>query len=99
MLGKGLSLLLFPRPVQPIKRHGSWTYPDGLPPAIFDGLVQLGMDAVEDKEVDLIRQLGIAWIRDGAPNHPIRIQDDLTTGLGDPTYACAKARWQAMAGV
>ncbi len=85
--------------VQPIKRDGGWTYPDGLPPAIFDGLVQLGMDAVEDQDVDLIRQLGIAWIRDGAPNHPIRIQDDLTSGLGDPTYASAKARWRAMAGV
>jgi hypothetical protein len=85
--------------VQPVKRDGSWTYPEGLPQAIFDGLIQLGMDAVEDKDVDLIRQLGIAWIRDGAPNHPIRMRDDLTTGLGDPTYASAKARWQAMAGV
>jgi hypothetical protein len=85
--------------VQPIKRDGGWTYPEGLPQAIFDGLTQLGMDAVEDQDVDLIRQLGIAWIRDGAPNHPIRIRDDLTPGLGDPTYASAKARWQAMAGV
>lgn len=83
--------------VQPVRQNGGWTYPPALPQATFDGLTKLGMDAVKAGDVDLIKQLGIAWINYDAPNQPIRMLDDLTCALGDPTYAEAKGRWLAMA--
>jgi hypothetical protein len=84
--------------VQPVNQNGGWTYPKGLPKEVFDPLAKLDMDAIENSQVELIKRLGDAWIHEGAPNQPIRMLDDLSCGLGDGTYAQAKARWRAMTG-
>ncbi|MGP0093990.1 MAG: patatin-like phospholipase family protein [Xanthobacteraceae bacterium] len=82
--------------IQPVLQGSAWAYPPGLPQAIFDPLSKLGMDAVEASDVELIKALGNAWIRQGSPNQPIRMLDDLSCALGDTTYAAAKARWFAL---
>ena len=79
--------------IQPILRNGAWAYPDGLLTDVFDQLTKLGMDAVEDSDVALLEQLGTAWLTQDFPNQPIRMRDDLTSAIGDPTYAEAKERW------
>jgi len=85
--------------VQPVRDGSSgWIYPTALPQPLFDPLIKLQMDAVEQPDVDLIGQLGDAWINQGSPNHPIRMGDDLSCALGDETYAAAKARWLALIG-
>ncbi len=49
--------------VQPVKKaDGEWDFPDGLPKPIFEPLSKLGMDAVEQADVDLIGKLGEAWL-------------------------------------
>ncbi|MEJ0092483.1 MAG: hypothetical protein WDN46_03360 [Methylocella sp.] len=82
--------------IQPVNRNGAWTYPDSLPQPIFDALSELGMDALEAEEVNLIKELGDAWINHGAQNQPLRMNDDLTLALGDGTYAIGKQRWRAI---
>lgn len=82
--------------VQPVSNGGAWTYPPGLPAAIFGPLTKLGMDAIAVGDVNLIINLGMAWIHQSAPNQPIRMLDDLSCALGDDTYAKAKDRWLAM---
>jgi hypothetical protein len=76
---------------------GEWRCPDGLTPARFDALLKLGMDAVEGADVDLIQSLGKAWIANKVPNQPIRMGDDLSCALGDPTFDAAKTRWTHLA--
>jgi len=80
--------------VQPVRRNGTWTYPDGLPKDLFDALVGLDMDATGDADVQRIRQLAAAWIGGDAENQPIRMRDDLSCALGDRTFAEAKSRWE-----
>jgi hypothetical protein len=84
--------------VQPIKEGAGWTYPPGLSQATFAKLTQITMDAVKSSDVNLIKELGVAWIHRGAPNQPIRMLDDLTNALGDPTYPKAKERWYTITG-
>jgi hypothetical protein len=80
--------------VQPLlNTAGQWDYPPGLPAAVFDPLVNLGMDAVDAADVALIQKLGAAWLTDKAPNQPIRMGDDLSCRLGHATYSAAKAQW------
>jgi hypothetical protein len=83
--------------VQPVLTNGVWTYPPGIPQAVFDPLAKLSMDAVEAGDVDLIKTLGVAWIAGGARNQPIRMTDDLKCALDDETYGAGKLRWQELA--
>jgi hypothetical protein len=54
------------------------------------------MDAVEDKDVELIKTLGTAWIHGGSPNQPVRMRRDLSGAPGDETYAAATTRWRRL---
>ncbi len=58
-------------------------------------LLEMDMDAVENNQVDLIKDLCDKFITDSAiclPNQLIR-GDASTSYLGDATYAAAKTRW------
>lgn len=81
--------------VQPVRdpATSAWDYPAGLPPALFDPLAKLGMDAVNASDVALIGQLGQAWIAGTVRNQPIRMGDDLSCALGHESYRAAKACW------
>jgi uncharacterized protein len=83
--------------VRPILAGGAWTLPPGLTADQFQGLTQLGMDAVQQPQVDLIMALGQSWLADGARNQPIRMNsDDLSSSLGEELYSAAKARWNVL---
>jgi len=73
---------------------GGWDYPKGLPAALFDALASLDRNAPGPLGADLARQWAEAWIRQGAPNQPIRAGADLSWALGDKTYIAAKRRWR-----
>lgn len=80
--------------VRPVLTGGTWVVPPGLTAGQFQDLTQLGMDAVEQSQVDLITALGASWLSDGARNQPIRMNsDDLSSSLGEDVYSAAKARW------
>ncbi len=81
---------------QPVPRTGGgWAYPKAVPAALFDALARLDRAASGAGEIDLIAQLGEAWIKQGAANQPIRAGADLSIVLGDATYAAAKRRWRS----
>lgn len=83
--------------VRPILAGGAWNLPPGLSADQFEGLTRLGMDAVQQAEVDLITALGQSWLADGARNQPIRMNsDDLSSSLGEELYSGAKTRWSAL---
>jgi hypothetical protein len=83
--------------VRPVLTNGVWEVPPGLTPEQFDALTKLGMDAVEQDQMDLITALGGAWIADRAPNQPIRMNsDDLSSSVGEERYSLARARWKSL---
>ena len=83
--------------VRPVLTGGTWVVPPGLTAGQFQDLTKLGMDAVEQSQVDLITALGSSWLADGARNQPIRMNsDDLSGSLGEEVYSAAKARWAAL---
>jgi hypothetical protein len=83
--------------VRPVLTGQEWELPQGLDIEQFQGLKQLGMDAVEQAEVQLIVDLGHSWLTDGARNQPIRMNsNDLSSSLGEEVYSMAKARWLAL---
>jgi len=83
--------------VRPILVNGNWVVPAHLDESQFLSLVQLGMDAVEQTQVELIAALGSSWLADGARNQPIRMNsDDLSSSLGEDIYSAAKARWKTL---
>jgi len=83
--------------VRPVLTNGAWSVPEGLTADQFSALATLGMDAVEQDQMDLITTLGDAWIADRSPNQPIRMNsDDLSSSLGEELYSAAKARWKTL---
>lgn len=61
-------------------------------PNDIDALIDLDMDAVENKQVQLISGLCDKFINANLPNQLIR-GDESGSYLGDVTYAAAKQRW------
>jgi hypothetical protein len=83
--------------LRPVLVDGAWSVPQGLSAVQFDALTKLGMDAIEQDQMDLITTLGAAWIADQAPNQPIRMNsDDLSSSVGEELYSTAKARWKSL---
>jgi hypothetical protein len=83
--------------VRPILDGATWVVPPHLDAEQFQALTQLGMDAVEQDQVELIAALGASWLSDGARNQPIRMNsDDLSSSLGEDLYSQAKARWSTL---
>jgi hypothetical protein len=73
---------------------GIWREPPGLSGPAFDRLAKMDMDAVDQKDVDLIAELGDQWLQDRVPNQPIRIKGDtLEAVIGHQAYSAAKAAW------
>lgn len=81
--------------VQPVWRAGSqsWGPPPGYGLDQFKVLCDLGMDAVEDQQVDWIDSLGQHWIAGNVPNQPLRMGTNMSCQIGDATFAAARSRW------
>ena len=48
----------------------------------FEALVEMDMDATEDREVSLIRRFAEAWMADNIPNQPVRADGRLDCQIG-----------------
>ena len=63
-------------------------------------LAELDLDAHEPADVELIAAFARAWLyakhASELPNQGIRQQWDSSLDFGDPTFAAAKRRWQAL---
>jgi len=79
--------------ISPELKNGKWTLPVGFDPEIFKQLIALDMDAVENKEVELIEYLGNKWLNDGVKNQAIRANSDLECEIGFGKYSEAKNAW------
>ena len=86
--------------------NGQWQFPNGFrantlgltPDVMFDRLVKLDMDAMDQGDVKLIRELGRLWIG-GAEitNQAIRASSDtFVPQIGFGNFADAKVRWLAL---
>jgi hypothetical protein len=62
---------LFPREAQP-----------ALDDDRFEALVEMDMDAIEDREVSLIRRFAEEWMADHIPNQPVRADGRLDCQIG-----------------
>jgi len=59
---------------------------------VFNALVKLDIDAVEQTDVDLITTLGRAWVAGAVPNQSIRATADMRTLIGHGTFAAGLAQ-------
>ena len=83
--------------ISPVGSTNNWTAPIGMTAAQFDYLVGLDMDAVEDHQVEAIKQFADLWIIDQVRNQPIRMDwDTLACEIGFETFSKAKAAWNAV---
>jgi hypothetical protein len=80
--------------VSPVKRHGRWTTPAGMSLDAFEYLTKLSLDAIEAGAVEAITQYAMFWLRNEAPNQPVRL-DTKTLGreLGQAWFRDALAAW------
>lgn len=63
---------------------------------VFNALVNLGLDAVKQSEIDLITTLGRSWIAGDTPNQAIRATPDMKPLIGHGTFAAAVAQARAI---
>lgn len=83
--------------ISPVNNAGAWTAPGGMSAAQFKYLASLGMDAVQQAEVDAISKYADLWLQNLAPNQPIRMNGDtLSRELGQSTFQAACAAWNAI---
>jgi hypothetical protein len=83
--------------ISPVKNGETWSAPGGMDPNDFSDLVNLGLDAVEQKDVDRIASYADLWLRDAAPNQPIRMNGvTLAKELGQAKFSEARAAWEAI---
>jgi hypothetical protein len=76
---------------------GKWTQPPGLTVAQFKYLCDLDMDAVGQNDVMAITQYCDLWLKNQAPNQPIRMDGaTLKTEIGYDRYGAAKTAWLAI---
>jgi hypothetical protein len=88
----------------PIWTGEEWVLPSGFAdPEAFAHLAELELDAHEQRDVALINEFARAWVSakhaHELPNQGIRQRWDSSLDFGDPTFAAAKRRWQALCAV
>ena len=87
--------------ISPVKKSVNgqlaWAAPGSMNETQFQYLANLGMDAVEQVQVDAISEYAELWLKDQAPNQPIRMNGDtLQLELGQSSFTAAKAAWTAI---
>jgi hypothetical protein len=83
--------------VRPELRDGEWAAPGGMTTAEFTTLAGLGIDAIEQAQVDAIARYAQMWIANSAPNQPIRMNGDtFECELGHETFGDALAAWRQL---
>jgi uncharacterized protein len=87
--------------ISPVKKRMNdediWSTPGNMTEAEFENLASLDFDVVEQTQVDAITSYADLWIKDEAPNHPIRMNGaTLVCELGQDRFSTAKAAWEAI---
>ena len=83
--------------VSPARQNGQWDAPNGWTTAQFQYLCNLGMDAVDQNQVQYIADWCQLWLQDGAPNQPLRMNGEtLAVEVGYGKYSEAKRAWSSL---
>jgi hypothetical protein len=78
---------------------GQWGPPGTTTAEEFGSLLKLGMDAIEQADVDLISNFADLWIQDQVRNQPIRMnRSTLVPELGQATFSDAADAWRRLRG-
>lgn len=91
--------------LQPVysEKQNLWKYPlklDADGRAVFERLLNLDMDAIEQKDVDCIKQLGKWWCKDMIINQAIRVDSyKLRCNIGHSLFSLGKNDWLQRTGV
>jgi uncharacterized protein len=74
-----------------------WSAPGSMTAPQFTNLLNLDFDAVEQPQIDEITQYADLWIKNEAPNQPIRMDGNtLVRELGQDRFGTAKSAWEAI---
>ena len=86
--------------IQPSRdANGQWAFPVAISRIDFIRLIKLGLDAVEDEDVKIIRRFAKAWLQDGIINQAIRADGrTLEHEIGHAIYSEALAHWRNYCG-
>jgi uncharacterized protein len=83
--------------IAPVRKRGRLSAPGSMTPEEFDFLKKLGLDAIKKPEVDAIAGYADLWLKDVAPNQPIRMNGEtFEAELGQEKFSKAKAAWEAI---
>lgn len=86
--------------ISPTPGADGWLPPQGMSAAIFQYMCGIGMDALSDFDITYIDTYCTAWLKDDAPNQPIRPNgktfDPWTPELDYPKFSAAKAAWEKL---
>jgi hypothetical protein len=92
--GRGGRIVRLSPLVSPVRTPLGWEAPPDLGLDDFLALKALGMDAVEQGQVDLIGRLALLWIEDEVRNQPIRMHGDtLEPEIGFSAFRAGAAEW------
>jgi hypothetical protein len=85
--------------ISPVKKGETWSAPDCMTPADFGYLTNLDLDAVQRRQVDAISNYAGLWVKDVAPNQPIRMKGEtIELEVGKGLFSEAVAAWKVLAG-
>ena len=74
-----------------------WGAPGSMTAPQFKNLVNLDFDAIEQSQIDEIALYADLWIKNEAPNQPIRMDGNtLARELGQDSFGSAKSAWEAI---
>ena len=83
------------RPVK--KKNGTWSAPGSMTAAEFAYLANLDLDAIEQQQVNAISSYADLWLKNVAPNQPIRMDGKtFERELGQSRFRDAVGAWNAI---
>ncbi len=84
--------------IRPVKKtDGTWGAPGSMTKTEFAFLANLDLDAIEQRQVDAIASYADLWVKNVAPNQPIRMDGKtFKRELGQLTFRAAAAAWKTI---
>lgn len=85
--------------IQPIRGPNGWRVPDGFTAKQFEALCALDMDAVDQPDVERIKQFCEAWLEGRVVNQAIRAvgADDFRVEIGHASFVAGMEHWRSVA--
>jgi hypothetical protein len=78
---------------------GKWQPRTDLSLEEFSGLVEMDLDPMRQKEIDLIVKFCDLWLGNSIWNQPIRPGQDMSCDIGQRTFEDARAAWNGLSPV